>query len=282
MRCARCESPTKASDIKCRACGLYQTEEFEAPESEEVEEVSAKRDLSIPTSLLDAEEETHERVVTGPWDPAFSYDEDTQVSGVVCGASVLLSGSPGGGKSTLVLQIADALLRTNRWPCVYYAGIEETASKIRARAERLNIAHVPKILTYQPYDSLAQGLSAKAPLILDSLSRYRRGDAERMNVLKELTDYAALTGAPVIAIAHITKDDPFAGRIELQHEVDTTIHIAPRNPDTDDPVRIMTTYKNRFGKAPHIVRLKMTAHGLEGLSVDEVEESSVERFDGGQ
>lgn len=85
---------------------------------------------------------------------------------------------------------------------------------------------------------------------------------------KAFKDYAVLLKAPVIIIDHVTKDEDFAGLMQLQHAVDTTLILSLDENDT----RYLTTIKNRFGPANISVILDMTERGLFLGKIDETKE----------
>src|SRR5690606_40609481 len=59
--------------------------------------------------------------------------------GIVPGATILLSGEPGVGKSTLLLEVAAQSARSGQR--VLYASAEESTSQVRLRAERTGALH---------------------------------------------------------------------------------------------------------------------------------------------
>ena len=92
---------------------------------------TAKTRLSDPVLIDKIEYSDHVRIDSG-------IDELNRVlgGGIMMGASVLIGGEPGIGKSTLMLQLAAAVEIDS--PVLYISG-EESAQQIRMRAERLHV-----------------------------------------------------------------------------------------------------------------------------------------------
>src|SRR5450756_2127898 len=128
-RCAQCGHDEPKWAGRCAACGEYGTFTEEAVERS----TASSRAVSAPRPVRLAEVETagEHRVATG----VAEFDR-VLGGGLVRGSLVLLGGEPGIGKSTLLLQVADALARSGSR--VLYVCGEESPAQVKMRAERLN------------------------------------------------------------------------------------------------------------------------------------------------
>lgn len=194
------------------------------------------------------------RIKTGPWDPCFG-------GGIVRGSVVLIGGAPGAGKSTAALQLADEIADVTQGETLYIAA-EEANEPISARADRLKLKHKDRIrlVPMGATSDLGDIMRTRAPsgIILDSLSGIAKDIKEEVEMAEALKDYAVLLNCPVLIIDHVNKQEEFAGLMELQHVVDTTISLYPLYED----IREMVTVKNRHGASNVTVRLRMTSTGL--------------------
>jgi DNA repair protein RadA/Sms len=231
MLCNSCKHRIAADRLRCPSCGRWQI-------------ANASIDDHDGTKLLsDASIKETSRIVTGPWDPCFG-------GGIVLGATVLIGGAPGAGKSTLALQLADVIATQSGE--VLYVATEESSGQIRDRALRLKVQSLSKIRMACTKDgfqaSLKETLLTRKPkaIIVDSLTGLVGTDLEAAaETCDRLKDYATELNCPALVIDHVTKQGDFAGLMKLQHVVDTTISFFPHEPGCE--TRGMTTVKNRFG-----------------------------------
>ena len=190
--------------------------------------------------------------------------------GFVPGASILISGEPGIGKSTLLLQLAGSAARVGK--TALYASGEETLSQVRSRAERLGVLH-PRLLavsTTRLEDILPRlGISQSAPdlLIIDSVQTMSTDTAEGLpgNVTQvravsaELVSRCKQCGTALVLVGHVTKDGVLAGPRLLEHLVDTVISLEG---DRKDTCRLLRVLKNRFGPNQELLLFRMERSGL--------------------
>ncbi len=261
MNCLRCHFPLEPNSIQCPKCKSLWTG-------------THKSNAIAPDCVRLSEIESSEidRLQTGPWDPVWG-------GGIVPNTVTLLGGSPGAGKSTLTLQLADGLadpedqLLENP---VLYIGCEEGLGQIKARASRIGLKNQEQIALLSTFgdNDIASKIERICPsaIILDSLSAYvglgPSHDAESISVVTMLKEYAETEEAPVIIIDHVTKELQFAGLMMLQHLVDTTITLFPH--EKDDKYRNLRTIKNRHGALVRMVS-RMSDKGLEGWFVPHVD-----------
>jgi DNA repair protein RadA/Sms len=188
--------------------------------------------------------------------------------GIVAGSLVLIGGSPGIGKSTIVLQIADKLSLSGIK--VLYVSGEESERQIKMRGERLGIdaenlfllpeTNLQSILAetekLRPdliiVDSIQTVFSEKIESAPGSVSQVR-------DVAGQFMMFAKQTGTPVFLTGHVTKEGSIAGPKTLEHIVDTVLYFEG---DRHHNHRIIRATKNRFGAANEIGVFEMTNAGL--------------------
>lgn len=190
--------------------------------------------------------------------------------GLVPGSLILISGPPGAGKSSLLLQLAYAVACT-QGPSLYVTG-EETESQVAQRASRLGTRDKRlHLLAESSSDAVVKAVREMKPqpalLIVDSVQKMRRpklrgragGSTQVKAVAVQLQELARTTGIPIIIVSHVNKTDRVAGPKALEHEVDATLSL-----ELDaDGTRVLRSDKNRNGSTLEVGRFRMTAQGLE-------------------
>ncbi len=186
--------------------------------------------------------------------------------GLIRGMVVLLGGDPGIGKSTLLLQAADALAAFSR---VLYVSGEESAPQIKLRAERLRIHNDMRVLCETDLESaLGEAASVKAEvLVVDSIqtmyieeSTGSPGSVSQVRAATaRLTRYAKESGAAVWIVGHVTKDGNIAGPRVLEHIVDTVLYFEG---ERQMGLRLLRAVKNRFGSTNEVGVFEMCDEGM--------------------
>lgn len=192
--------------------------------------------------------------------------------GIVPGAAILLSGEPGVGKSTLLLEVASRAARGGTR--VLYVSAEESASQVRLRAERtgalddeLYLAAETDLATILGHvDAVRPGL-----LIVDSVqtvsSSMSDGAAGQPAQVREvagaLIRIAKERDLPLLLIGHVTKDGSIAGPRMLEHLVDV---VCSFEGDRQTALRFVRTLKNRFGPTDEVGCFEMTGDGIAEVS----------------
>jgi DNA repair protein RadA/Sms len=189
--------------------------------------------------------------------------------GVVPGSLTLIGGSPGVGKSTLLLKIAGNLAKNGKK--VLYVSGEESAGQIKMRANRLNanednlyllseisLEIINDEFLKQEYevaiiDSIQTIYSNNLTSISGSVSQVREVTFELMRKAKELQ-------IAMFIIGHITKEGNIAGPRVLEHMVDTVLYFEG---ESNKELRMLRGFKNRFGSTSEIGIFQMTQNGLE-------------------
>jgi len=246
--CTRCGHRFRDDRSQCPSCRLWNHD------GGNVKPLAVGENADQTVLLSDVKASKTTRIITGPWDPCFG-------GGIVRASVVLIGGAPGAGKSTLGLQLGDALAEETEGETLYIAA-EEANEPISARADRLGLKnkHRIRLVPMGATSDLGDIMRTRAPsgIILDSLSGIAKDIKEEVEMAEALKDYAVLLNCPVLIIDHVNKQEEFAGLMELQHVVDATVSLYPLH----DEIREMVTVKNRHGASNVIVRLQMTATGL--------------------
>ena len=244
---------------QCIKCGSWNSIE------EEFVKKNPKKDLiksdGVVKKITEIESLENKRI-------RFNDNEFNRVlgSGLVRGSVVLISGEPGIGKSTILLQNS-----INSPEKVLYVSGEESAEQLKLRAER--ISENPKncyVLTETNLEIILKNINKIKPsiVVLDSIQTVQTdlfdNSPGSTTQIKEcasiLIKLAKSTGIPVLIVGHITKDGNIAGPKMLEHMVDTVLHFEG---DKQHQFRILRSKKNRFGSTNEIGIYQMNEKGLQ-------------------
>ncbi len=189
--------------------------------------------------------------------------------GLVPGSALLISGDPGIGKSTLLLQAA-ARLATSGLACSYISG-EEGIDQTRMRARRLGLADAPvKLAAATSVRDILASLDAASDcevviidsiqtMFVDSLDSAPGTVAQLRAAAQELIRFAKRGGVILLLVGHVTKEGQIAGPRVLEHMVDTVLYFEG---ERGHQFRILRAMKNRFGPTDEIGVFEMTGSGL--------------------
>ncbi|NLK63263.1 MAG: DNA repair protein RadA [Fusobacteria bacterium] len=187
--------------------------------------------------------------------------------GLVLGEIVLLTGHPGVGKSTLLLQAADEYSKDN---IVYYVAGEESASQIKLRSERLNINSKNLFILQETEINIIENQIRKNKpkiVIIDSIQTVYNSEYDsipgtitqiRESTLK-IIDIAKKENISFFIVGHITKDGKIAGPKLLEHMVDAVLTFEG---EENYYYRILRSVKNRFGSTNEIGIFNMNEKGM--------------------
>lgn len=195
--------------------------------------------------------------------------------GLVKGSLLLISGNPGVGKSTLVMQMTLAIARLNKLKVLYVSG-EESEAQVANRAKRLGIRNENfYILNSTSWEHIKKCLIKIKPdiFILDSIqttvidenNSNAATSSQVKDVTYELLNYAKPIELTCLVIGHVTKDGAIAGPKTLEHMVDTVLYFEG---DKSEKLRLLRTSKNRFGDNNELGLFEMDSNGLEEVSIN--------------
>ena len=217
--------------------------------------------VARPITQIGTEASTHRPSGIGEFDRVLG-------GGVVPGAAILLSGEPGVGKSTLLLEVAARVAA--RGERVLYVSAEESASQVRLRAERTGALSDELYLASETDLATILGqVDAVKPalLIVDSVQTVSSAlsdgapgqPAQVREVAGTLIRIAKERHLPVLLVGHVTKDGTIAGPRLLEHLVDV---VCSFEGDRQTALRFVRALKNRFGPTDEVGCFEMTGDGI--------------------
>lgn len=264
-RCTECGWQTAKWVGRCGECQTWGT----------VEEVGAPKLRTVTAGTV-----TSAAVPIGQVDLTRAQARPTGVDeldrvlggGLVPGAVILLTGEPGVGKSTLLLEMASKCA-TPEAPTLYVTG-EESAAQVRLRAERIN-ALSPHLYLASEIDlgAVIAHLDAVKPavLVVDSVQTigsaeiegHAGGVTQVREVASALIHAAKERGMATVLVGHVTKDGNIAGPRLLEHLVDVVLSVEG---DRHARLRLVRAVKNRFGAADEIGCFELGESGMWGMA----------------
>lgn len=261
--CTECGNEFPKWMGQCSSCGSWNTV-IEAPaESKSAKNAVSRGIKRLPRTLAELDTAEEERFSSG-----IAELDRVLGGGCVKGSLVLFGGSPGIGKSTLLLQICEYICREQT---VLYVTGEESERQLKMRAERLKVRTGNLfVLSETNMDDILDTLESAKPdmLIIDSIqtlySPELNSSAGSVAQVKECTNQlmkiAKTYGVTVFVIGHVNKEGAIAGPKVLEHMVDCVLYFEGIQSASH---RILRSAKNRFGSTNEIGVFEMTEAGLQ-------------------
>jgi len=264
-RCDECGWTTLKWVGRCGECQSWGTViEVGAPTSASRQAVavvpSAER-IAKPITEHSGNESGHVPTGVGEFDRVLG-------GGILPGAVILLSGEPGVGKSTLLLDVAAKAAQGGKK--VLYVSAEESAGQVYLRASRTNglddnlflanetdlggvLGHIDQV---QPELMIVDSIQTVSSGVLESSAG---GVAQVREVAATLIRVAKNSHLPIILVGHVTKDGQVAGPRTLEHLVDVVCHFEG---DRQTSLRFVRALKNRFGPTDEVGCFEMSGEGI--------------------
>ncbi|NLG92828.1 MAG: DNA repair protein RadA, partial [Clostridiales bacterium] len=262
--CSECGFESAKWYGKCPGCGQWNSmnEEFRETAVSKNAGTSVAHSLNKPISINEISTTDEERYHTG-----LSELDRVLGGGIVKGSLILISGEPGIGKSTILLQICEYLGRSLK---ILYVSGEESSRQIKLRAARLGVqSENLYILTETDVQCVIEQMRTHTPdlVMVDSIQTMNYTDLNSspgsVTQVRECTNAymraAKSLEIPTILVGHVNKDGAIAGPKVLEHIVDAVLYFEG---DRQMSYRILRAVKNRYGSTNEIGVFDMDDHGL--------------------
>lgn len=260
--CNQCGYETPKWYGCCPDCGEWNTmeEEVRSPADNKKSDISRKSIVAERINDISADDEIRFKTGMGELDRVLG-------GGIVKGSLVLLSGDPGIGKSTILLQICEFLGRNLR---ILYVSGEESSRQIKLRANRLGVkTDNLYIMSQTDAEAIVEYIKTNKPdlVIVDSIQTMAISEISSspgsVTQVRESTNLfmhcAKGLGIPTIIVGHVNKDGNIAGPKVLEHIVDCVLYFEG---ERHLSYRILRAVKNRYGSTNEIGVFEMLDKGL--------------------
>ena len=265
--CQECgnESPRWMGQCICGAWNsMVEEKVIEAPVNDTRRRASEGAKGARPSKLKEVGSSDYRRIDTG-----ISELNRILGGGLVPGSLTLISGEPGIGKSTLIIQAAANLAKS--LGTVLYVSGEESEEQIKMRADRVcdelsdqlyilaetNMENIVTICeNLQPKFLIIDSIQTMYTQTLDSVP----GSVSQVrDIGNQLMKLGKTKNIPIFIVAHVTKNGELAGPKIVEHLVDCVLNFTG---ERDHDLRILRAYKNRFGTTSEIGAFQMEEGGL--------------------
>lgn len=265
--CTECGNEYTAWQGQCSYCGSWNTivEHKVAPVEEAVKDTRRRIGTEgRPVKLNEVGTHDYSRLGSG-----ISELDRVLGGGIVPGSLTLISGEPGIGKSTIIAQAAGRI--ADKYGPVLYVSGEESEEQVKLRADRV-LGTISDSLFIYPETNMENILAAcdnikPRFLIIDSIQTMYSLSADSVagsiTQIRECSNllirYAKNNNVPVFIVAHVTKSGELAGPKTIEHMVDCVLSFSG---ERDRDLRILRSFKNRFGTTDEIGAFRMTSDGM--------------------
>ncbi len=251
---------------QCPGCGswnsFFEQKIVDLDEKDTRRRSTSQNKTVLPHKLIDVTASSEKRIDTG-------IDEFNRVlgGGLVPGSLSLITGEPGIGKSTLIIQAAANIAKHG--PVLYVSG-EESEEQIKMRADRVcrGIEDL-YILAETNIEAILEAAKTMQPklLIIDSIQTMYSEELESapgsVSQVRQVGNLLMTLGKtndiPIFIVAHVTKSGELAGPKIVEHLVDTVLEFTG---ERSGDLRILRAVKNRFGTTSEIGAFDMQEEGL--------------------
>jgi len=276
--CSSCGYESAKWYGRCPSCQSWNTfSEFRAQTSLRKSQALDIASSTSPTQIGRIKSEAASRISTG-----FLELDRVLGGGIVPGSAVLLSGDPGVGKSTLLLELARNVARAkSNEPAanskVLYVSGEESEGQIKIRAERIGIRENDNLFIFSNgnLENVVSAVEKIKPslLIIDSIQTITSDDIpgfagslpQIRHATARIVSFAKKNNTPVFIIGHVTKEGEVAGPMLLSHMVDCVLYLET-SASGDSGTRILRAFKNRFGDSSEVGIFTMEGSGMAEVS----------------
>jgi DNA repair protein RadA/Sms len=262
--CTNCGALATSWAGKCAQCGSWNTLQEELVRDTVDGGRGTQGQPLTPTSVVGSVQQDQPRLKCG------IADVDVVLGGgIVVGSVNLIAGQPGIGKSTLLLQLANAVAQNYR---VLYVSGEESGHQVGLRAERLGVAKDSplQLATSTSADDIAATVASNAYqlVIVDSvqtvsvqaMSSAAGSVAQITNSTQLILQAAKQSKTAVVLVGHVTKEGTIAGPKVLEHVVDVVLQL---DGDRYGGFKVLRATKNRFGPTSEAAIFEMEEKGLQ-------------------
>ncbi|NPA16286.1 MAG: DNA repair protein RadA [Aquificae bacterium] len=259
--CSECGASFPTWSGRCASCGSWNTLVEEREEKTAVRRIPSEASRPEPITTARSSQD-YSRISTG-----INTLDEALGGGIVPGQVILVSGEPGIGKSTLLLQICSNIADSHK---VLYISGEESAHQVSLRGERIGaLKENLLVLAETNLEVILQAIKEEKPsfIVLDSVQTVYSQQLESApgsvsqvrHVSGEITAIAKSLDIPVIIVGQVTKEGSIAGPKVLEHIVDT---VAQFEGERGHAYRVLKVIKNRFGAAGELAVFSMEDSGL--------------------
>ncbi len=260
--CQQCGWQTKKWVGRCSGCDEWDSMTEEICKSTHTHKLP-KNDIEKPVSITDIKPVSKLRTNT-------RIEEFDRIlgGGIVAGSAVLIGGTPGIGKSTLLLQVCQKYSEQN-YISLYITG-EESTAQVKLRADRLNVSSENIFLVAENnLNVILEHIKKIKPrlVIIDSVQAMFKPELESSpgtvaqvrQCANELIHTSKKTESSIFLVGHVTKQGTIAGPKVLEHLVDTVLYFEGEKIMS---FRILRAVKNRFGPTNEIGVFEMCKNGI--------------------